>query len=222
MAQATLHVIKKLQRGGVSQEELEEIYRLNKNEYRVLLHLAQHPRFPQSLSLGILSKLFAVDLVRVIKNVKANPYIRKKAELEFAQRYKRLALGEKISLLKMAPHSLLLTFSEEKQTQLIQTILQNSNCSEEVVMRFVNRSSERCNFYAALDATQWHQNPTVAEAIAHDSEAPIKILLKIIPYLGLSGLQKLFRDETTHQSVRDHIKIFLERRHDVATRKPFD
>ncbi len=29
------------------------------------------------------------------------------------------------------------------------------------------------------------------------------ILLKIIPYLGLAGLQKLFRDPTTHQAVRD-------------------
>jgi len=207
-----LNVIKKLQTAGISQEELEEIYRQHKNEYRVLLHLAQHPKFPQSISLGIISKLFAVDLVRVIKNVRTNPFIRKKAELEFSQRYKRLALGEKISLLKMAPNSLLLAFSEENQPQLIQTILQSANCSEDVVLRFINRAAERFNFYMAFDATQWHQNPAVAEAVAHDREAPIKILLKIIPSLGLSGLQKLFRDENTHQAVRDHIKTFLERR----------
>ena len=209
---ATINVIKKLQAAGISQEELEAIYQQHKNEYRVLLHLAQHPKFPQSVSLGIISKLFASDLVRVIKNVKTNPFIRKKAELEFSQRYKRLALGEKTALLKMAPNSLLLTFSEENQTQLIQTILQNGNCSEDVVLRFINRSSERCNFYAAFDATQWHQNPAVAEAVAHDPEAPIKILVKIIPYLGLSGLQKLFCGEHTHQAVRDHIKTFLENR----------
>lgn len=208
----SLNVIKKLQAAGISQEELEEIYRQHKNEYRVLLHLAQHPKFPQRISLGIISKLFAADLVRVIKNVKTNPFIRKKAELEFSQRYKRLALGEKISLLKMAPNSLLLTFNDENQPQLIRAILQNGNCSEDVVLRFVNRAAERFNFYMALDATPWHQNPAVAEAVAHDPEAPIKILLKIIPYLGLSGLQKLFCAENTHQAVRDHIKMFLENR----------
>jgi|GEM_PF-542198 len=222
MALPPLTVIKKLQSAGISQEELEDIYRQHKNEYRILLHLAQHPKFPQSLSLGIISKLFAVDLVRVIKNVKANPFIRKKAELEFSQRYKRLALGEKISLLKMAPNSLLLTFIEENQPQLIQTILQNGNCSEDVVLRFVNRATERYNFYSALDATQWHQNPVVAEAVAHDRDAPIKILLKIIPYLGLSGLQKLFRDDNTHQVVRDHIKTFLERRKAGSERRSFN
>jgi len=137
----SLNVIKKLQAAGISQEELEDIYRQHKNEYRVLLHLAQHPKFPQRISLGIISKLFAADLVRVIKNVKTNPFIRKKAELEFSQRYKRLALGEKISLLKMAPNSLLLTFSEENQPQLIQAILQNGNCGEDVVLRFVNRAA---------------------------------------------------------------------------------
>lgn len=214
----TLNVIKKLHNAAISQEELEEIYRQHKNEYRVLLHLAQHPKFPQSLSLGIISKLFAVDLVRVIKNVKTNPFIRKKAELEFSQRYKRLALGEKISLLKMAPNSLLLAFSEENQPQLIQTILQNANCSEDVVLRFINRSAERCNFYRAFDDTQWHQNPSVAQAVAHDQEAPIKILLKIIPYLGLAGLQKLFCDKNTHQAVRDYIKTFLENRNTGGNR----
>ena len=112
----------------------------------MLLHLAQHPKFPQGLSLGIISKLFAVDLLRVIKNVNTNPFVRKKAELEFSQRYKRLALGEKISLLKMAPNSLLLAFHEENQPQLIQTILQNPNCSEDVVLRFVNRSQDSEQF----------------------------------------------------------------------------
>lgn len=207
-----LNVIKRLQDSGIGQEELDAIYSEHKNEYRVLLQLAQHPKFPQSLSLGIINKLFAADLVRVIKNVKANPFIRKKAALEFGQRYKRLALGEKISLLKMAPNVLLFDFSEENDPRLIQAILQNPNCSEEVILRFINRNGDRGNFYQALADTAWPQNPTVAEAVAHDREAPIKILLKIIPSLGLAGLQKLFRAEDTHQAVRDHIKMFLERR----------
>jgi len=207
-----LNVIKKLQTSGISQEELEEIYRRHINEYRVLFHLAQHPKFPQGLSQGILSKLFAADLVRVIKNVRANPFVRKKAELEFSQRYKRLALGEKISLLKMAPNVLLLAFSEENQPQLLQAILQNPNCSEDVILRFVNRTQDKSNFYQALADTPWPRNPAVAQAVAHDPEAPIRMLVRIIPSLGLSGLQKLFHDPSTHQAVRDQIKLFLEKR----------
>lgn len=209
---SALNVIKKLQFAGISQEELEEIYRLHKDDYRILLHLIQHPKFPQSISLGIISKLFAADLVRVIKNVKTNPFIRKKAELEFSQRYKRLALGEKISFLKIAPNSLLLAFSAENQPQLIENILNNPNCSEDVVLCFINRHGERANLYVALDKSQWHMNRAVAEAVANDPQAPIKIILKIIPYLGLVGLQKLFKDETTHQIVRDRIRDYLLQR----------
>jgi hypothetical protein len=208
----SLTVIKKLQLACISQEELEEIYRLHKDNYRVLLHLVQHPKFPQGISLGIVSKLFSVDLVRVIKNVRTNPFVRKKAELEFMQRYKRLALGEKISLLKIASNALLLNFSAENQPQLIETILNNPNCSEEVVLRFINRSGDRFNVYAALDHSSWHMNPDVAMAVAHDPEAPIRNILKIIPYLGLSGLQKLFSDDATHQVVRDRIRDFLQDR----------
>jgi hypothetical protein len=208
----TLNVIKKLQHGGISQEELEEIYRLHKSDYRVLLNLVQHPKFPQSISLGIICKLFAGDLVRVIKNVKTNPFVRKKAENEFVQRYRRLALGEKISLLKIAPNSMLLGLSDENQPQLIETIFKSPNCSEDVVLRFINRHGDRANMYIALDNCQWHMNPAVAMAVAHDPEAPIKIILKIIPYLGLSGLQKLFKDESTHQIVRDRIRDHLQQR----------
>ena len=207
-----LNVIKKLQFSGISQEEQEEIYRLHKDEYRVLLHLVQHPKFPQSISLGIISKLFTADLVRVIKNVKTNPFIRKKAELEFSQRYKRLALGEKISMLKIAPNSLLLCFNDENHPQLIENIFNNPNCSEDVVLRFINRHGEHANLYVALDNSQWHMNPAVAMAVAYDPEAPIKIILKIIPYLGLAGLQKLFKDESTHQIVRDRICDYLQQR----------
>jgi len=207
-----LNVIKRLQSSAISLEELEDIHRRNKSDYRVLLHLAQHPKFPQGLALGILSKLFAVDLVRVIKNVKTNPFVRKKAELEFMQRYKRLALGEKSALLKMAPNTLLLAFIEENHPQLLLAILQNPNCSEDVVLRFVNRGLERSIFYQALGETAWFQSPAVAEAVAHDPEAPVRNLLQIIPHLGLAGLQKLFRDPGTHQAVRDHIRTFLENR----------
>jgi hypothetical protein len=212
VALQTLHVIKRLQTASISQEELEEIYGQYKNEYRVLFHLVQHAKFPQSISLGILSKLFSVDLVRVIKNVKTNPFVRKKAELEFVQRFKRLALGERLSLLRMAPNSLLLAFTEENHVQLLQAILQNPNCSEGVVLRFVNRTSDRGNFYLVLGDTNWHQSPAVAEAVAHDPEAPIKMILKIIPFLGLAGLQKLFQDESTHQVVRDRIRDYLQER----------
>ena len=210
---APLNVIKRLQTSGITQEELEEIYRQHINEYRVLLHLAQHPKFPQGLSQGILSKLFAVDLLRVIKNVRANPFVRKKAELEFSQRYKRLALGEKISLLKMAPQVLLLSFSEENHPQLLQAILQNPNCSEDVVLRFVNRAQDRSHFYQALADTPWHRNPAIAQAVAHDPEAPVRMLVKIIPYLSLDWLQKLFSDPATHQAVREQIKTYLATRH---------
>lgn len=208
----SIQIIKKLQLARISPEELEEIHRLHKDDYRVLLNLVQHPKFPQSVSLGIICKLFSADLVRVIKNVRTNPFVRKKAELEFMQRYKRLALGEKISLLKIASNSLLLGFNDENQPQLIEAILNNPNCSEEVVLRFINRRSDRHNVYVALDNSQWHMNPAVAMAVAHDEEAPIRYILKIIPYLGLAGLQKLFRDEATHQVVRDRIRDFLEQR----------
>lgn len=207
-----LSVIKRLQSSSVSQEELEEIQRRHRDDIRVMAALVQHPKFPQAAALGILNRLFAVDLLRVIKNVKANPYVRKKAELEFLQRYKRLALGEKASLLKMAPNPVLLALHDETHPRLIEAILRNPGCSEEVVLRFVNLAADRGPFYQVLAETSWFQGPAVAEAIAHDPEAPIRMLLLVVPHLGLAGLQRLTRQENLHQAVKDRIRRHLEER----------
>jgi hypothetical protein len=55
-------------------------------------------------------------------------------------------------------------------------------------------------------------NTAVAAAVAHDPEAPIKMILKIVPYAGLPLLQKMAADENTHVIVRRRIKEFLDNR----------
>jgi len=212
LAENELLLLRRLQRDVLKKGDLLEIYSQNKDRYRVLVQLIQHPLLPVHLSLDILPELNPYDLLRVIKNVRANPYVRRRAELEFSARYRKLPLGEKFTLLKTAPHSLLLYFVEENHPRLLQAILQNPFCSEELVIRFINRGGERSVFYQQLDASTWHANPGVAQAIMRDCEAPIKMILKAIPFAGLAELQRLFADDATHESVRQGIRRFLESR----------
>lgn len=212
MSENELIVIRRLQSGGLKREELIELYHQNQDRYRVLLHLAQHPSFPEAFALGIISKLFPGDLVRVIKNLKTNPFVRKRAEIEFSIRFPKLALGEKKALLLQAPNSLLLYFVNERDPQLIASILRNPQCNEDVILRFINRSQERSQFYRVLDDTDWHMNPAVALAITHDPEAPIKIILKVIPFVGISELRRLAADESLHEIARSQVRRYLENR----------
>jgi len=212
LAENELDLIRRLKRGGWKREDLTAVYEQNQNRYRVLLHLIQHPRFPDAFALNILSRLFPVDLLMVIRNTLTNPFIRKRVEIEFKIRYPKIPLGEKISLLRAAPFPLLLHFIDENDFQVIGSILGNPNCTEEIILRFINRRGDRSVFYQALDATGWHTSAAVSRAIAHDADAPIKALLKIIPFVGRTERKRMAADPTLHEIVRARVRDFLRKK----------
>lgn len=204
-----LEVLKKLYRGTFQESELIDIYDQNRSKYRVLVSLIQQPKFPEKYALNIVPKLFPIDLLKVIKNKRTNPNIRKRAELEFVGKYHQFPLGEKFSYLKIAPNSLLDYFIEEKDERILKVILENPFATEELLVKFINRSTQRFSFYEALSRTEWYKRPQVAEAISHDPAAPIKIMVMIMPYLSLKNLEGLFNDENTHQIVKRNIAQYL-------------
>ncbi len=207
-----LELLRKLRFGSVSEQELLDLHYRYRDNYRIQLNLVMHPRFPQKFSLSIITSLFAMDLLQVIKNRRANPFIRKKAELEFSQRYRKFPLGEKLCYMKVAPYSLLLRHIEEKDKQVLKVILENPNCTEDLLIRFINRKSPRHMLYEILMETDWHKRPGPAEAIAHDPKAPIRMVITALPYISRPTLRKLYENPETHDIVKKNIFLFLKER----------
>ena len=207
-----LELLTQLYRRTLPEEELIDIFYKNRDRYRVLLQLLQQPRFPEKLALNIIPKLYPMDLIRVVKNKRTNAAIRKRAELEFVNKYHKYPLGEKISYMKIAPNSLLNYFIEENDKSILEAILNNAYCTEEVLLKFVNRKTDKTYFYEVLCDTEWYKRPQVAFAISQDSQAPIRILVTIIPYLNLKQLENLYKNEKTHQIVKQNIMQYLQDR----------
>lgn len=207
-----LEILTKLHRQTLPEEELIDIFYQNRDKYRVLLHLTQQPRFPEKLALNIIPKLYPMDLIRVVKNKRTNSAIRKRAELEFVNKYNKYPMGEKLSYIKAAPNSLLNYFIEENEKSILEAILKNTYCTEEVLLKFVNRKTDKTSFYEALYATEWYKRPQVALAISNDAQAPIRILVAIIPYLSLKHLETLYKSEKTHHIIKKNIIQYLQDR----------
>ncbi|MCX6583211.1 MAG: hypothetical protein NT166_23800 [Candidatus Aminicenantes bacterium] len=200
-----LDLLRKLHFGSVSEDELMDIFHRYRDNYRVLMHLAMHPKFPDNFALNIISRLNAVDLIRVIKNNRTNPFTRKKAELEFQQKYNKFPLGEKLAYMKIAPYSLMVHLIEENDKRVVAAMLNGPYCTEDLVVRFINRQTPRSSVYEALVETEWYKRPSIAEAIAHDTEAPIRMLIMTLPFLNRHSLRKLYENEATHEIVKKRI-----------------
>ncbi len=212
MKQSEVEIIRRLRFGSVLEKELIDIFDQNRDNYRIQFQLVQHPKFPVKVALNIIHHLFSMDIIRVIKNRRTNPFIRKKAEIEFKIRYQRLPLGEKISYLKKSPIQVLENFLEENDEKVLKVIFGNCECTEELVLKFLNRKQQKYTLYNALAVTQWPRRPVLAEAISRDSQAPIKILLDIIPFLSMDKLRRLFEKKGTHQIVKENISNQLKKR----------
>ncbi len=205
-----LELIKKLNFGNLSEQELIDVFYKSRDKYRILVNLIQQPKFPERFSLNIIPKLFPRDLINVIKNKRTNPFIRKKAEIEFTMKYRKFPIGEKLSLIRVAPNSLLNYFIKENDKRVLKAILNNRNCSEGIILKFINMRTRRVNFYEELILTDWYKRPSVVQAIIRDIEAPIKLILKIIPLLTKTQLKKLYEQDNTHEIVKRNIEYYLE------------
>lgn len=204
-------ILKKIRYGSLTEQELTDIYFRHKNNYAILFALCRHSRFPENYSLNIVPELFNMDLVRVVKDTRTRPYIRKKAEMEFFARYQKIPLGEKLTCMRVAPLSLLNYFIEEENQKILLVMLKNAYCTEDLILKMINRKKPRYGFYQALEETEWYKRPRIAEAITMDNQAGIKIMLKLIPFLSLGKLQDIFRRQSTHQIVRQNIIEYLNR-----------
>lgn len=205
-----LKLIQRLNFGAVPEEELLDIYHQEKANYRILFNLVQHPKFPERFALEIIPKLYSIDLIKVIKNKRTRPFIRKRVELEFVGRYQKFPLGERLTYLKIAPNSLLKYFVEENNPKILKVILGNAYCTEELVIEMVNRKTSRHSLYEVLYTTEWFKRPSVAKAIISDVEAPIRIILQLIPLLTPTLLKKIMAREHTHQIVKNNIAAYLK------------
>lgn len=207
-----IEVLRRLQKGYISEDELIDYYNKYIDNQRILLSLVQHPKFPTRLSSNLVVKFFGIDLIRIIRNKRTNPFVRKKAEIEFVNKYQKLPLGEKLSYMKVAPNSLLDYFVEERDKRILEAILLNHNLTEDVLLKFINRKSERFGLYEAIGVTQWYKRPVIAQTIVRDSQASIKMILKIIPFLPLEELKKIYDNEQTHQAIKTNITRYLEQK----------
>ena len=186
-------------------EELKREYLENSEDLDVLINLIQNPIFPVRFSLNIIQRLFPGNLIEVMKNMRVNPFVRKKAEMEFVQRYIKLSLGEKKSLLKTAPISLLKNLVEETDERVIRIILNNPYCTEELVLMFINRREDTYPVYNVIKDSKWLMYPRVIDGIINDVQSPIMLLIHLLDRMTLNQLKKMLKRDYLHESVKKKV-----------------
>ncbi|MGQ9618873.1 MAG: hypothetical protein ACUVUG_07950 [Candidatus Aminicenantia bacterium] len=177
--------------------------------YSVQREMVNHPCCPQDISLNLMPNLFSVDLLRIAKNFRISPFIRRQAETVFLQKWEKMPLGEKISHARRATPFILKNLKSEGSPMVFKAILENPTLTEEVLLELINSPKISMEAIKEIFNSPWKERYRVKFAIAKSPVAPISMVLKIIPSLQKRDLQILL-SESTPATIKEKIKELLK------------
>lgn len=162
--------------------------------YSVQKEMVNHPCCPQEISLNILPGLLPIDLLRVAKNMRVSPFLRRQAETIFLQKWSKIPLGEKISNARIATPFILKNLKSEKNRMVLKAILENPSLTEEILLEFINSPRISIEAIAEIFNSHWKNRYKIKYAIARCPVTPISIVLQIIPELQKKDLLSLLNE----------------------------
>lgn len=162
--------------------------------YSVQKEMINHPCCPQEISLNILPGLLPFDLLKVAKNMRVSPFLRRQAETIFLQKWSKIPLGEKISHARRATPFILKNLKSEQNRMVLKAILENPSLTEEILLEFINSPKISIEAITEIFNSRWKNRYKIKYAIARCSTTPISIVLKIIPELQKRDLLSLLNE----------------------------
>lgn len=184
--------------------------------YEVKAAIVLHPKTPRAMAMNLVTFLWWRDLVRVTDQTKLSPVLRRSAERLLALRLQELALGEKISLARIAGRGLIGALRAQAEPMVIRALLQNPRLMEEDALAIANGARATGPVLRALaDDPRFASRPTVRKAIARHPETPASVALRIVQNLSSRDLKELSRSPRVPGLVRVAAQRLLE-----ARRKP--
>lgn len=162
--------------------------------YSVQKELANHPCCPQDISLNILPLLLPIDLLRIAKNMRVSPFLRRQAEAIFLQKWNKIPLGEKISHARRATPYIIKNLKSEKNKMVIKAMLENPSLTEEILLEIINSPQISIETITEVFNSPWRNRYRIKFALARCPETPINFTLRIIPELQRNDLLALLKE----------------------------
>jgi hypothetical protein len=183
----------------------------------VRLGLATHPATPRPLAFQMLSLLGWSDLVAAAAQPRTPAPVRHQAERLVAERIDSLALGELVSLARMAPRGLFPGLRRQKHARVVGALLQNPRLTEADLLAMLATPEAPATLLSAVArAGRWNAFPALRLALARHRNTPATDALRLLRSLPKRDLQQLVSDPATPTLIRRGAERTLDRRGDAV------
>ena len=202
------HVLKLLTRRDVSGQALGLIAHSRwAGTLRIQFALVNHPNTPPAEAMNFVKFLFWRDLNQITQNFLLPTEVRHRAENVLFQRLPAMAIGEKISLARLAGGQVLKTLRLEKDPKIIQALLENSRLVEEDVLYLVSQARTPAPVLESVARDpKWSARREVRIALLRNGRTPLSAAVTFISSLTSVELKGLVNDAKVPLAVRRMIE----------------
>jgi hypothetical protein len=188
------HLLALLKRRDLPEDLLKAIHQRSgtASSHRLQLALARNPSTPGQIVLSLLPHLYLFELLNLCLLPGSTPDLKLAAEQQIIKRLPTVPLGNKLTLARRAPSSLLGELLRSGEPQVFAICLDSSHLKEVSVLQFLNSARATAESISAIARhPRWRNRPNLRLTILRHPQTPAIWFTIFLPQLNNSELQTL-------------------------------
>jgi hypothetical protein len=179
------------------------VYERFAKSYKVQFAIVNCPKAPYTLAMRLLSSLFWNDLIRICANYRLFPPLRRTAENYLRDKVSGLTVGERKTLARTAPRSLIGMLKNETEPSVFACLLRNPRLIEEDVVPIAASELTPVPILEVLAADRlWTNRYSVRLGLVRNAKTPLRFRLHLLSRIQKADLQALVKMPFTNHLVR--------------------
>lgn len=188
------HLLALLRRRDLSEDLLKALHQheLTITSYRLKVALAAHPKSPTSVLQSLLPHLHLFDLLGICLHPGTTPDQKLAAERTIVQRLPGVPLGNRITLARRAPSTLLVELLGGGEGQIIAAALDNPRLKEGSLVQYLSGGRATALAITAIFRhLRWQKLPWIRSSLLKNPQTPENIFRQLLTSCPLSELKNL-------------------------------
>jgi hypothetical protein len=188
------HLLALLRRRDLGEDLLKTLHQheLTTTSYRLKVALAAHPKSPTPVLQALLPHLHLFDLLGICLHPATTPEQKLAAERAIVQRLPGVPLGNRITLARRAPSTLLVELLAGGEAQVIAATLDNPRLKEGSLVLYLSGGRATAHAITAIFRhARWQKLPSIRLTLLKNSQTPGNIFRQLLVSCPLSELKNL-------------------------------
>ncbi len=178
--------------------------------YEVRKLVVASPHAPVARALQWVPGLYRKDLQELTRDLRVPPVVRRSAERYLVERLPGMAVGERISLARLATGLVLNQLRHDPHPRVAMALLENPRLTEGVLLPMANSERTPPEVLRILASSpRWGNRYPIRVALSRNPSTPVEIALRILPGLKKNDRKAVADKLRLPAAVRKRAKVLL-------------